>query len=143
MAGHRGGHDGRAPGVHEVFRGVSDRQRAVGELTTMTRTSFELATAGRVIVGEGRAAELPSVVAGLGSRVFVCTGSRPERHADLVAALPPGTVFPVAGEPTVELARTATAAARNGDADIVVAIGGGSVIDLGKAVAILLGSSGE
>ncbi len=109
----------------------------------MTRTSFEFTTAGRVIVGEGRAAELPSVVAGLGSRVFVCTGSRPERHADLVAALPPGTVFPVAGEPTVELARTATAAARDGDADVVVAIGGGSVIDLGKAVAILLGNSGE
>ena len=39
--------------------------------------SFEFATAGRVIVGPGRAAELAPVLAGLGSRVLVVTGSRP------------------------------------------------------------------
>ena len=36
-------------------------------------------------------------------------------------------VFAVAGEPTVELARAGTAAAREHGADVVVAIGGGSV----------------
>jgi hypothetical protein len=43
----------------------------------MTATSFEFATAGRILAGAGRAAELPDVLAGLGSRVLVCTGASP------------------------------------------------------------------
>jgi Alcohol dehydrogenase, class IV len=55
----------------------------------------------------------------------------------------PAAVFPVAGEPTAELARTGAAAAREHGADVIAAIGGGSVIDLGKAVAMLLANGGE
>jgi alcohol dehydrogenase class IV len=96
------------------------------------------------VVGAGRSADLPSEVGGLGSRALVCTGSRPDRHADLIAALEmPCTVFPVAGEPTVEAARAATGGAREFGADVVVAIGGGSALDLGKAVAMLLANGGD
>jgi alcohol dehydrogenase class IV len=106
--------------------------------------AFEFATAGRIIVGTGRSAELPGVLAGLGSRVLVCTGANPARHGGLLDGLGlPAVVFPVAGEPTVELARAATAAAREHGADLVAAIGGGSVIDTGKAVAMLLGNGGD
>ena len=105
---------------------------------------FEFATAGRILAGGGRAAELPEVLAGLGSRVLVCTGANPARHAGLLANLGlPAAVFPVAAEPTVELARAGVAAAREHGADAVAAIGGGSVIDLGKAVAMLLGNGGD
>jgi alcohol dehydrogenase class IV len=106
--------------------------------------AFEFATAGRIMAGPGRAAELPGVLAGLGSRVLVCTGADPARHAGLLAGLElPAAVFVVAAEPTVELARAGAAAAREHGADVVVAIGGGSVIDLGKAVAMLLGNGGD
>jgi alcohol dehydrogenase class IV len=106
--------------------------------------AFEFATAGRIMAGPGRSAELPGVLAGLGSRVLVCTGADPARHAGLLAGLElPAAVFSVAGEPTVELARAGTAAAREHGADVVVAIGGGSVVDLGKAVAMLLGNGGD
>ena len=105
---------------------------------------FEFATAGRIVVGSGRAAELPGIVAGLGNRVLVCTGARPSRHDRLLAGLPrPAAVFPVAGEPTVELARAGVAAAREHGADVVAAIGGGSVIDTAKAIAMLLGNGGD
>jgi alcohol dehydrogenase class IV len=105
---------------------------------------FEFATAGRVLVGAGRAAELPGVLSGLGSRVLVCTGKDPARHAGLLEGLGmPVAVLPVAAEPTVELARAGVAAAREHGADVVVAIGGGSVIDTGKAVAALLGNGGD
>ena len=110
----------------------------------MTAAGFEFATAGRVMVGGGRAAELPGVLAGLGSRVLVCTGANPQRHAALLAGLRlPAAVFPVAGEPTIEMARAGAAAAREHGADVVAAIGGGSVIDTGKAVAMLLGNGGD
>ncbi|MBT8227181.1 MAG: iron-containing alcohol dehydrogenase, partial [Dactylosporangium sp.] len=106
--------------------------------------SFEFATSPQVIVGAGRAAELPELLSGLGSRVLVCTGSSPQRYAGLIGELPlPSTVFSVRGEPTVDLVRTATASAREAGADVVLAIGGGSVIDLGKAVAALLGNGGD
>ncbi len=107
-------------------------------------TAFEFATAGRIVTGPGRAAELPGLLSGLGSRVLACTGANPERHAGLLAGLDlPAAVFPVTGEPTIELARAGTAAAREHRADVVIAIGGGSVIDLGKAVAMLLGNGGD
>ena len=108
------------------------------------RMPFEFATAGHIVVGGGRAAELPEILAGLGSRVLVCTGANPARHAGLLAGLGlPAAVFPVAAEPTAELARVGVAAAREHGADAVAAIGGGSVIDLGKAVAMLLGNGGD
>jgi alcohol dehydrogenase class IV len=52
-------------------------------------------------------------------------------------------VFPVAAEPTADLARDAVAAAREHGADVVAAVGGGSVIDTAKAVAMLLGNGGD
>ncbi|HTT53441.1 MAG TPA: iron-containing alcohol dehydrogenase [Streptosporangiaceae bacterium] len=106
--------------------------------------SFEFATAGRILAGPGRAAELPAVLASLGSRVLVCTGARPARLNALLAGLGlPTARFPVAGEPTVDLARAATAAAREHGADVIAAIGGGSVIDTAKAAAMLLGNGGD
>jgi alcohol dehydrogenase class IV len=76
--------------------------------------------------------------------VLVCTGADPARHAGLLAGLGlPASVVPVAGEPTVDLARAAVTAAREHRADVVAAVGGGSVIDTAKAVAMLLGNGGH
>jgi alcohol dehydrogenase class IV len=106
--------------------------------------AFEFRTSGRVVFGQGRSGQLPELLDGWGTRALVCTGTRPQQHAELIAALPmPSEVFTVAGEPTVDMARTATGVARAAGADVVVAIGGGSALDLGKAVAMLLGNGGD
>lgn len=106
--------------------------------------SFDFGTAGRVVFGAGRAAQLPDLLRGWGSRALVCTGSSAERHAALIGNLPLDVeLFTVGGEPTVDLARRAADSARTFGADVVVAIGGGSVLDLGKAVAMLVGNGGD
>src|SRR5664279_6193187 len=90
------------------------------------------------------ATELPSLIDGWGSRALVFTGTRPERHEQLLGALPvPFEVVTVGGEPTVEMARDAVRTGRTSGADVVIAIGGGSAVDLGKAVAALLGNGGD
>jgi alcohol dehydrogenase class IV len=72
--------------------------------------------------------------------VLLCTGRDPSRHASLLADVDPAAVVTVSHEPTVDDVRAATEDARRADADVVVGIGGGSVLDLGKAVAVLLGN---
>jgi alcohol dehydrogenase class IV len=115
----------------------------MGKRPAVTAPRFEFATAGRIMAGPGRAQDLPGVLAGLGSRVLVVTGADPARHSALLASLgSSAAVFPVAVEPTVELAQAAVAAAREHGADVIAAIGGGSVIDTGKAVAMLLANGG-
>jgi alcohol dehydrogenase class IV len=106
-------------------------------------TAFEFATSGRLRFGAGRAGDLPGVLAELGSRALVCTGAHPDRHAELLALRLPSTLSTVDGEPTVERCRTVAAVAREYGADVVVGIGGGSVLDLAKTVAMLLGNGGD
>jgi alcohol dehydrogenase class IV len=103
---------------------------------------FEFATAQRVIFGEGSVREVPAAARAFGRRAILVRGSSGERAAALRAALEAAGVvceeFVVAGEPTVELVRSAPR-----KADLVVALGGGSVLDAGKAVAALITNPGD
>ena len=101
---------------------------------------FDLALPRRVLFGPGRADELARLLPALGQRALLCTGSDPTRHRDLLGSVDPVAVARVTHEPTVDDLRSATDGARAAGADVVVAIGGGSVLDLGKAVAVLLGN---
>ncbi|NNC02885.1 iron-containing alcohol dehydrogenase [Corallococcus exiguus] len=109
---------------------------------------FEFATATRVLFGPGRVQEVPDLVRGLGGRkVLLVTGTNPARAEPVRAGLErlgiPSTSFRVPGEPTVELAREGTAAAADSGCDAVVAIGGGSALDAGKAIAALAANGGD
>ncbi len=108
---------------------------------------FEFATAGRIVFGDGVAATLGREAAALGRRAFVLTGGRPEAHAELLRLLADHHVayvpFRVTREPTTDLALEAVARATAGGCDVVVGIGGGSVIDAGKVVAALLTNGGD
>jgi alcohol dehydrogenase class IV len=110
--------------------------------------SFEFATAGRILFGPGRIADVPAQVAALGvTRVLLVTGASPERSAPLrtaliergIAAIP----FAVSGEPTLDTARHGVGVGFAESCDGVVAIGGGSVLDAGKAIAALIGNGGD
>jgi alcohol dehydrogenase class IV len=108
---------------------------------------FELATAARVVFGPGSIDELGTIAASLGRRAFLVTGKTPGRAAPardrLAAAGLAVETFGFGGEPSIDDVRRAVASGRAAGTDIVVACGGGSAIDGGKAVAALLGNGGD
>jgi len=103
---------------------------------------FEFATATRIVFGEGTAATLPELARNFGTRPLVITGASTERAAWLVSALEAET-FSVPGEPTVELVRAGARHVEDAACDVVLAIGGGSAIDAGKAIAAIATNGGE
>ncbi|RKX34069.1 MAG: alcohol dehydrogenase [Verrucomicrobia bacterium] len=113
----------------------------------VTAESFEFATAGRILFGAGRLDEVGSLVAGFGTRVLVVTGSNTRRAAALIDRLEEveiyHQVFSVPGEPTTETIQEGVAAARSFSAGIIVAMGGGSAIDAGKAIAAVTTNPGD
>ena len=103
--------------------------------------SFEFATAARILFGEGRVREVGAIAAGLGSHaLLVESGSG--RAEPVVALLHEHGVattrLHVRGEPTTRLVEQGAEHARRDGCDHVIAFGGGSVIDAGKAVAALI-----
>ncbi|WP_434382015.1 iron-containing alcohol dehydrogenase [Melittangium boletus] len=111
-------------------------------------TGFEFATATRIVYGAGRLAEAPEAVKALGAhRVLLVTGRDARRAAPLREGLGrlglETRAFAVAGEPTVALVREGCALARAERCDAVVALGGGSALDAGKAIAALVPHGGE
>ncbi len=108
---------------------------------------FEFSTAGRIVFGPGVSDQIPDLIAGFGRRAFLVLGGTPGRFAHILDQLTSRAIawqsFSVTGEPTTPMVQVATAAARAALPHVVLAIGGGSVLDTGKAVAALLTNEGD
>ncbi len=103
---------------------------------------FEFLSAGRIVFGSGTSKALGERASKLGKRALVVTGRDAERSRSLVLQLKQAgmelELVSVGGEPRVQDALDAVVAGRRVRAQLVVALGGGSAIDLGKAAAALL-----
>ena len=108
---------------------------------------FEFATATRIVFGRGILSELEATIAPLGRRVLLVHGrsaARADALRERLASVGPGCLtFGIEGEPTVDDVRRGSAAAREAGVDVVVAVGGGSAIDAGKAIAALCANDGD
>lgn len=108
---------------------------------------FEFATAHRIVFGPGVLKQVAPIAAELGQRPLVVTGRHSKRATSLLDRLGQNgltpTVFAVTDEPTVDLARAGMTQAQLAGCDQVIAIGGGSVLDAGKAIAMLLANGGD
>ncbi|MFC0201497.1 iron-containing alcohol dehydrogenase [Paracoccus rhizosphaerae] len=100
---------------------------------------FSFATASEILFGRGQANVAPIRIAALGRRVLLVHGRDPSRSRPLGDALRREgcdvTSFAVPREPDMALVEAGVRAA--GDAEVVVAMGGGAAIDAGKAIAAL------
>ena len=108
---------------------------------------FEFATANRIVFGPDSLSEVHSLAAGIGRRPLIITGRSNDRAAPLVDALEKRemkiTRFQVMAEPTIDTALGVVQKARQAECDMVIGIGGGSVIDSGKVAAALITNSGQ
>lgn len=103
---------------------------------------FGFAGPAQILFGRGEFSRAPGLATGLGRHVFVVHGaSRRHAQAFLDDLDMPATAHACPREPDIGMLLGALDAARAAGADCVVAIGGGAVIDLGKAVAGLLDAS--
>jgi alcohol dehydrogenase class IV len=109
--------------------------------------TFEFATATRILFGAGVRRELPAIAGRYGRRVLIVSGRSPDRAEPVAAALRAAGLscvkWTVPGEPSVAQAIEGRDLARASRCDVVLSIGGGSVIDAGKAVAALAANPGD
>ncbi|HEU4909690.1 MAG TPA: iron-containing alcohol dehydrogenase, partial [Propionibacteriaceae bacterium] len=106
---------------------------------------FDLALPGDIRFGAGRVSEVPGALADLGaSRVLVVTGRTTSRADGIRAALNAADMssmaFGVATEPSIERVRAAVDLVLETGCDAVLGFGGGSALDVAKAVAVLAAS---
>ncbi|MBN2716316.1 MAG: iron-containing alcohol dehydrogenase [Deltaproteobacteria bacterium] len=102
-------------------------------------STFSFATATRVIFGNGSLARVKDEASRLGQRALLVTGSNPSRISDLAKIIGiPHHLFKVLGEPDVPLVQAGADTAISERCDMVIAVGGGSVIDAGKAISALM-----
>jgi len=116
-------------------------------MTTAADLQFSFAAPGRIIFRCGSLHSVAEHAAALGSRaLLVCSPRNP--HARAAAALLDtahllAAHWHVSNEPSTDDIRAGVRCARDSHADVIVALGGGSVIDAAKAIAAFLTNPGD
>ena len=110
-------------------------------------SAFEFATAGRVIFGAGKLNGLADQLKGSVKRLLLVRGNSSDaipRVREILSGQ--GIIFDefsVHGEPTVDTVSEGVGLALQHGCDMVVGLGGGSVLDAGKAVSALATNRGD
>ncbi|MCF7968483.1 MAG: iron-containing alcohol dehydrogenase, partial [Methylococcaceae bacterium] len=107
---------------------------------------FSIGHLPRIEFGAGRISLLPVIAAGFGQRLLLVTGGQSFLRSNAWPTLQQGLAekhcdweqLSVEGEPSPEMIDQAVAGWRQKPIDVVVGIGGGSVLDAAKAIAGLL-----
>jgi alcohol dehydrogenase class IV len=107
---------------------------------------FSISCLPRIIFGEGTLRQVPIIAASFGKRALLITGGHSLRDSSHWAGLTAGLhtqgvsweELRIQDEPSPQLVDEAVRTVRSGQIEVVVGIGGGSVLDAAKAVAGLL-----
>jgi alcohol dehydrogenase class IV len=108
---------------------------------------FEFATATKIIFGSGTINSFNEIAEGFGKNALIICGAPQGILEKLVDILNSHKInnssVKINREPTVDVIQEVVDLARQAATDFIVAIGGGSAIDTGKATAALLTNPGE
>jgi alcohol dehydrogenase class IV len=109
--------------------------------------NFEFITPTRILVGEGKALEAGKLAKEYGTLALVLTGISTERINNLLEAIQTSGIelvhYFIDKEPTVEIVQRGVNLGMSYGCELVIAIGGGSVIDAGKAISVLMSNEGD
>lgn len=105
----------------------------------------------KIIFGTGTFARLPEIIRSYGGNALIVTGGESLKKSgrwtpltvQLNRAELPFKALSVRGEPTSEAIDAMASEYRGAQMNVVVAIGGGSVIDCGKALSVMLAEKGS
>lgn len=107
---------------------------------------FDVALPSRIVFGSGRISEVGKLAREFGNRALLVTGRTTRRAVGVMELLSDAGVenvcFAVPGEPTTGMVGQGVEAARIHRADLIIALGGGSAIDAGKAIAAMAANPG-
>ena len=107
---------------------------------------FELTVPSRIMFGDGIISTIAPVLRQMGQRVFLIVGEKGADSSQILRVVNEANLdylsAAVKGEPTIHLIDELLTLCRDFRPDIVLAFGGGSVIDAGKAVAVLMNNPG-
>ena len=120
-------------------------------VTGRTIDSFDLRLPRQTVFGRGEIRRLGGVAAGFGKRALLVTGNRflaesgalARIQEDLKAHDVSWVQLSASGEPDVEAVDGAARKGIDERCDMVIAVGGGSVLDLGKAAAGMIPNAGS
>lgn len=107
----------------------------------------EFYTPTKIIIGEGAVNQVGDLVQSFGKRALIVSGQSGrfnpvlEKHFKEKGIF--NTFYQINGEPTIDTIRHGLELARQNRIDVVVGIGGGSSLDTGKAVSILMTNQGD
>lgn len=112
---------------------------------------FQFSGTPKIIFGEGGLSRLPGIAGRFGKRLILVTGSKSFVESKVFSAISAALKgkniefrsVRITSEPTPEMIDQAVAVNRYFDATAVVAIGGGSVMDAGKAISAMLTIDGS
>ncbi len=108
---------------------------------------FNFESPAQIIFGAGTIAQLPKHVKTMGSNCLLLTSTSTDRHLTTIEQLTNADItvhtFCIDGEPSIDLIDSATNCARQCNADVIVGVGGGSVLDAAKAVSIMAVNPGS
>ena len=112
----------------------------------MSMPAFQFALPARVVFGRGEAAKAPEEILALGRTGVLVHGADAGRAEWLARALRAGGarlhMLACGAEPTLPMLQAALDGLRDSGAEWVVALGGGAVLDMGKALAGLIPAPG-
>ncbi|MGR5166491.1 iron-containing alcohol dehydrogenase [Vibrio astriarenae] len=108
---------------------------------------FNFMTSGRVIFGEGSLAHSLSLIRQYGYSVLLVTGKGIQRSSVVLDYLGKQQLryqhIAVGNEPNITMVEEAAVLGRKFNPEVIVAFGGGSVIDMGKALAAVIPNQGN
>lgn len=112
--------------------------------------NFEFCASTKVLFGKGQIENLPEIIRNFGKRVLICYGGgsikRMGLYDEICSLLSDCELYEVAGiapNPKIESVREGVTLCREHQIDVVLAVGGGSVIDCAKVIAAAVYYDGE